>query len=114
MVYDLDRIQQAVYIQAVWKKWNMEALFCVKRAKEELNELDIAIQKAKELPSGSNDPNGKMNVAEECIDVLYFIVQAVRDVAPEISLDDAFKLKYNANWIKKKKTEDYNGNVVLR
>jgi len=114
MVHDLNTIQQAVYLQAISKKWNTEALFCIKRAKEELNELDIAVQRLKQLPSGSNDPNGKMNVAEECIDVLYFIVQAVRDIAPEISLNDAFELKYNANWINKKKTVDSKGSVVLR
>ena len=103
MNYDLDSIQMNVHLQAISKKWKTSADYCIKRARQELDELEQAVNQ-----------NNKINVGLEVIDVLYFIVQVARAAAPEISLNNSYMKKFNDNWVNKKKTEDENGNEVLR
>ena len=101
--YDLDKIQKMVNYQALRKDWKTEKNFCLKRLKQEVKELEEALNKQDTLKIG-----------EEAIDVLYFLVQVVKDAAPSISLNASFESKYIANWFNKKKTEDEKGNMVLR
>ena len=91
---DLDDLAYLINGQAKAKGWNREKLECIRRAKIELEELEQAI---KEKKSG-------MIVAVEGIDVLYFVLQAVRDHDHNVSIMKAFDKKYEANWTDKKKT----------
>ncbi len=103
-ILDLDKIQAMVHAQAVKKGWKTEGKYCVKRAFKELNELKKAI----------DNGESEENIALEGIDVIYFIVQAIKDKAPNKSLNKAFMDKYEDNWVQKKKTEDEFGKEVRR
>ncbi len=101
---DLDNISNMIHAQAIAKGWKTEGNFCVKRAFEEFNEFAEAIEQKK----------SPEEIASEAIDIFYFILQAVRDKAKNQSMNTAFLLKYEDNWVKKKKTEDEKGNVVRK
>ena len=103
-MHDLDTLQRLIVKQAVDKGWKQDAMYCIRRTFDELKELEEAIQ--------SNKPAEV--IAVEAIDCLYFILQAIENKAPEISMNDMFDKKYYENWSMLKKTEDENGSKVLR
>lgn len=102
--YTLEEMASMINGQAIEKKWKRESLFCIKRAHHELDEMKKAIE----------NNLSQEEIAEEGIDVEYFLLQAMLDAAPTIPPSVAFKKKYDSNWIHKKKTEDEEGNVIRR
>lgn len=102
--YDLDTIQSMIHNQAVIKGWNTKREYMIKRAYDELREVQNAF---------GNEFDSK-ECALEIIDVMYFLFQALYDLDSECSLNNAFEKKYNDNWIKKKKTIDDNGVRIRR
>lgn len=101
---DLDTVQLMIHNQAVLKQWQTKSEYMIERAYQELKELELAISGKK----------SSLDVAKEVIDVMYFIFQALYDVDHKQSLNEAFQIKYDENWINKKKTIDEKGRPVLR
>jgi len=102
--YTLEDTSAMIDKQAIKKQWKREPLYCIKRAHEELDEMEKAIK------------NGLSpeEVSIEGVDVMYFLFQAISNSAPKIPLSVAFYKKYESNWLNLKKTEDENGKMVRR
>ena len=102
--YTLEGVSSMIDNQAIKKKWKREALFCIKRLRDETDELEHAIL----------DGRSEEAIAIEGVDCIYFLFQALSAKAPNIPLSVAFYKKYESNWSNLKKTEDEKGNVVRR
>lgn len=115
-MYDLDTLQDAINRQALTKGWKTDSKFCLKRLKQEVKELEIELNSFDSVlvTRFLGSDTIKTRIALEAIDVIYFLLQIVKDVAPELSLNEIFEQKYDHNWKNKKKTEDKDGNVILK
>lgn len=102
--YTLEEASRMIDAQAVKKKWKREALFCIERLRDEVDELETAIKKG----------YTEEVIAIEGIDCMYFLFQVLSAKASKIPLSVAFYTKYESNWLHLKKTEDELGNKVRR
>ncbi len=102
--YTLETASNMIDEQAIKKKWKREPLYCIKRAHQELDEMEKAIK------SGLSPEE----ITIEGVDVMYFLFQAISNSAPKIPLSVAFYKKYESNWLNLKKTEDKFGKMVRR
>ncbi len=85
------------------KRWNKNINWLFRKLQNEVNELDIAIQK-RESPE---------HVAEEIVDVLYLLAQIKFDSCPQINIGNSFINKYELNAITPKKTFDEKSQKVV-
>jgi len=102
--YTLEQASSMIDEQAIKKKWKRESLYCIKRLRQEADELEHAII----------DGCSQEAIAIEGVDCMYFLFQVLSVKAPDIPLSVAFYKKYESNWLNLKKTEDEKGNVIRR
>lgn len=102
--YTLEIASNMIDEQAIKKEWKREPLYCIKRAHQELDEMEKAIK------AGLSQEE----ISIEGVDVMYFLFQAISNSAPKIPLSVAFYKKYESNWLNLKKTEDKFGKMVRR
>ena len=102
--FTLEKTMSMIVEQATKKKWKQDGLYC----------LDRLIEEAQEMKDAINDGCSEEIIAEEGIDCIYFILQAMADKASSIPPSVAFYNKYESNWVHLKKTLDETGKKVRR
>jgi len=92
----VDEMFEMIADQSDKKHWNKNINWLFRKLQNEVNEVDIAIQKR-------DSPD---HIAEEIVDVLYLLAQIKFEYCTQVNLTNAFMNKYELNAITKKKTFD--------